>query len=353
VRPAVQEMSAYHVADASGMIKLDAMENPYPLPADLKQDWLALLAQVEINRYPDPAANELKVELRRAFALPDTSGLMLGNGSDELIQILVQALGGHERTILAPEPSFVMYRLIAAMNGMRYVGVNLQDKNFALDLPSLLRAIDKHQPALVFIANPNNPTGNIHSLHQLRELADHCPGLLIIDEAYAPFTDITALSLVDEFAHVMVMRTVSKMGLAGLRLGYMIGNTQWIEQLEKVRLPYNINALTQVSAKFALKHKSVLDEQARQICRDREMLLQSLSDFTGVTAFSSQANFILFRVIEGSGVSVFETLKSEGVLIKNLHGTHPALSNCLRVTVGTPEENQAFTKALQHALSQS
>jgi histidinol-phosphate aminotransferase len=346
VRPAVLGMTAYHVADATGMIKLDAMENPYPLPDHLKQEWLVSLQAVDINRYPDPAGTELKTGLRSAFDLPEGAGLMLGNGSDELIQILAQAMGGDQRVVLAPEPSFVMYRLIAGMNGLQYIGVDLRANDFSLDLSSFLQAIDQHQPALVFIANPNNPTGNLYSLDDLRTVADHCPGLLIIDEAYSPFTEMTAMSLVNEYEHVLIMRTVSKMGLAGLRLGYMFGNEQWIAQLEKVRLPYNINSLTQVSAAFALRNKSVLDEQARKICEDRQLLFDRLSRLKGLIVYPSQANFILLRLQHGSAQAVHESLKSSGILVKNLDGAHPMLAECLRVTVGADEENRAFMDAL-------
>jgi len=350
VRPAVQQLSAYHVADANGMIKLDAMENPYELPAELAQGWLAVMQSAALNRYPDPGAEALKLALRQSSDIPADAQLILGNGSDEIIQMLALALGGAAGGFLSPEPGFVMYRLIAAMNGLPYTGVALNSEDFSLDLPATVQAIHDQQPAVVFIANPNNPTGNIHSLQQLREIAAVCPGLLVIDEAYAPFTDMSAAALVSEYDHVLVMRTVSKMGLAGLRLGYLFGNPAWLEQLEKVRLPYNINVLTQLSASFALEHHSVFDQQAGLIRQSRTALYQQLSAMSELTVWPSEANFILFRAQSCAATAVFTALKDEGILIKLLDGAHPLLEDCLRVTVGTQEENQRFVEALTSIL---
>lgn len=352
IRPAVKQMSAYPVADATGMLKLDAMENPYLLPRELHQQWLAELDQSSLNRYPDPAATTLKQIMRQALDIPDDKGLILGNGSDEIILMLAQALGGKGRCFLSVEPTFVMYRMIAAMNGLAYEGVSLQAQDFSLNLDLTIKAIQDKQPAVVFIANPNNPTGNIHDLDTLREIARVCPGLLVIDEAYAPFTDISATSLVDEFNHVLVMRTLSKMGLAGLRLGYLFGNREWIDELEKVRLPYNINTLSQISAAFALKNKIVFDEQARLICLSRQRLLDDLNQLEGLTAWPSEANFILFRVEQGGAGKVFAALKQKHILIKSLDGGHPLLKACLRVTVGSEPENATFIQSMVEIMAE-
>lgn len=343
-------MSAYRVADASGMIKLDAMENPYRLPETLKDEWAMALRDAEINRYPDPTANVLKEAMYSHLDLPTGSDLILGNGSDEIIQILAMALGGNNRAFMSLEPAFVMYRMIAQMNGLQYVSVDLREDDFALDMEQTLTAIETHQPAVVFIANPNNPTGNIHTLEQLREIAEVVPGVLVIDEAYAPFTDTTALPLLKAYSHVMVMRTVSKMGLAGLRLGYLLGEKQWVSELDKVRLPYNINILSQHAARFALLHHEVFEEQARQIRHDREAMYQALKEIPTIQVWPSEANFLLFRVNTGTSESIHSELKAQGVLIKLLSGGHPALQDCLRVTIGTAEENQQFLTALKSVL---
>jgi histidinol-phosphate aminotransferase len=351
LRPAVADLSAYAVADASGMIKLDAMENPYSLPAELRPAWAESLQKVAVNRYPDPGAVKLKSMMREQLCLPPQSGIVLGNGSDEIIQMLALALGGAGKSFLSFEPAFVMYRLIALMNGLDYVSLDLQQDDFSIDLPKAVEFIKQRQPAVVFIANPNNPTGNTHDLDTLRQIAEVSPGIMVVDEAYEPFTDITALALLDEFDHVMVMRTVSKMGLAGLRLGYLLADQRWTEQLEKVRLPYNVNVLSQQAAIFALEHIEVFKDQAAQIRVDRQKMYNALKDMSSLEVWPSEANFILFRVPPGQGKSIHQGLKRQRILLKSLDGGHPGLHDCLRVTVGTAEENQKFIAAMREMVS--
>ena len=351
LRPAVTQMSAYSVADATGKIKLDAMENPYTLPDDLRAEWAAQLQRLDVNRYPDPGARALKSIMREQLSLPGEYGLVLGNGSDEIIQMLALALGGEGRAFMSVEPAFVMYRLIAMMNGLDYISVDLGATDFSLDMDATLSMIASRQPAVVFVANPNNPTGNIHQLDALRQIADAVPGILVIDEAYEPFTDITALPLLQEYDHVMIMRTLSKMGLAGLRLGYLVGHPGWTEQLEKVRLPYNINVMTQHAARFALRHLPVFQDQARQIRTDRQAMLAALDAMQNIDVWPSEANFLLFRVPAGRGRDIFDRLNQQGVLIKSLAGGHHHLQDCLRVTIGNHEENKRFIAALEVALA--
>lgn len=350
VRPQVRALSAYHVPDASGLVKLDAMENPYGWPQELVEGWLGRLRQVSLNRYPDPEARGLKRRLRRAFALPDAAGLVLGNGSDELIQMLAMAVGGPRRTVLAPEPTFVMYRMIAAFTGTRYVGVPLRGDGFGLDMDAMVAALERDRPALVFLAYPNNPTGNLFDAAEMRTLAERAPGLVVVDEAYCAFTEASFLEAVAEYDNVLVLRTVSKIGLAGLRLGLLVGPTAWLDEIDKVRLPYNINVLTQGSAEFALEHKAVLDEQSARIRSDRERLFAELAALPGVEPFPSEANFILFRAPRERADALFQGLLEAGVLIKNLSGAGGALADCLRVTVGRPEENTRFLEALRALL---
>lgn len=342
-------MSAYHVPAAAGYIKLDAMENPYTWPEALRQSWLAELAHVDVNRYPDPAASQLSVRLRAALDIPADMGLVLGNGSDELIQMLAMAVAAPGRAVLAPQPSFVMYDLIARFVGMKYIGVPLR-ADFSLDLPALLEAIDLHQPALVFLAFPNNPSGNLFDEREMVQIIQASPGLVIVDEAYHAFADRTFMQRLGEFDNLLVMRTLSKLGLAGLRLGALAGPPAWIEEIDKVRLPYNINVLTQHSADFALRHAHVFAEQTQAICAERENLSRALGKLKGLTVYPSRANFILLRAPAGRANEIFARLKQAGVLIKNLSGAGGALADCLRVTVGTPEENAAFLTALTEAL---
>lgn len=349
-RPEVLAMSAYHVADASNYIKLDAMENPYSWPEDIQQAWLEQLKHCQINRYPDPEAKSLAQALRAANAIPDDSGILLGNGSDEVIQILMMALPPNAG-VLAPEPGFVMYRQIARSLGLRYTAVPLLADGFDLDLPTMLATIEAEQPAMIFLAYPNNPTGNLFDAKAIEAILQTSNGLVIVDEAYAPFTDASFIGKLAEYANLMVMRTVSKLGLAGLRLGFLAGEARLIEQLNKIRLPYNINCLTQATANFALAHPQFLLEQTQAIRQQRGEMLQALQAMPKLHVYPSEANFILLRLSHGSADQIFSSLKQQGILIKNLSPQGGLLANCLRITVGKPEENQAFLSALKRALS--
>jgi histidinol-phosphate aminotransferase len=347
IRPEVQAINAYHVPPSEGLIKLDAMENPYTWPDAMRDEWAALIRETDVNRYPDPQAATLTQALRDAMQIPGDAGVLLGNGSDEIIQMLALALGGEQRVILSVEPSFVMYRMIAEFSGLSYVGVPLDDGDFSLQPEVLLAEIAQHQPAVVYLAYPNNPTGNLFDKDVIEQVIAAAPGLVVIDEAYSPFTDATFMQRIGDYDNLVVMRTVSKMGLAGLRLGLLAGPTEWIEQIDKTRLPYNINRLTQVSASFALKYKQLFDEQTNTLRLARESLLAEMESIPAVKVFPSDANFILVRLERGDASEIFDAIRAQGVLIKNLSNSHPLLANCLRVTVGTQEENAAFLAALR------
>jgi histidinol-phosphate aminotransferase len=352
IRPEIRALTAYHVSDASGLIKLDAMENPYGWPPEMVAEWLETVRGAPINRYPDAGGTALKAALRQAMHIPDDMDLLLGNGSDELIQVLALALAAPGRVVIAPEPTFVMYRLISTYAGMSYLGIPLLP-DFSLDLPALLQAIADYQPALVFLAYPNNPTGNLFDEDAVRTVIAASPGPVIVDEAYHVFAGRNLLGALREYPNLLVLRTLSKMGLAGLRLGFLVGSRDWIAELDKVRLPYNINVLTQLSAAFALRHTDVLETQAAAIRTERERVYAAISEMPGLTVYLSRANFLLFRAPEGRGCALFQALRAAGILIKNLHGSSPALRDCLRVTVGTPQENAAFLKALSAGLASS
>lgn len=357
IRSSIRELSAYAVPDATGMIKLDAMENPFPMPVELLDDWLATLRQVQLNRYPEAGSESLKRDFSRLFGIPESLELIYGNGSDELILLLCLAVinapfcKGKRPVVLAPEPGFVMFRYLANAAGLDYVGVPLEPQDFALNRSAMLQAVKQHQPALIFLAYPNNPTGNLFDESIVGEIIVASPGLVIIDEAYQPFADASYLQRLPGFENVLLLRTVSKLGLAGLRLGALIGPQPWLRELDKLRLPYNINSLTQASMAFAMAHYAVFEQQAREICRERQMLHENLTNMKKLQAYPSQANFILFRLRNAAADRVHEHLKSQGVLLKNVSRAHPLLAQCLRVTVGTGEENRIFLAALDSALN--
>ncbi|MCP5153904.1 MAG: histidinol-phosphate transaminase [Ectothiorhodospiraceae bacterium] len=344
----IRGLSAYHVADSRGYVKLDAMENPYPWPEDLRDAWLARLRGEQPNRYPESSAPSLNRLLRQVMAIPDGLELVLGNGSDELIQLLMLAVAPGT-PVLAPEPSFSMYAVCARVLGRPYVPVALDPQTFALRRAAMLEAIEAHRPGLVFIAYPNNPTGNLFERADVEAVIEASPGLVVIDEAYAPFAGVTMVDAALSRPNVVVVRTVSKLGLAGLRLGLLCGQTEWATELEKVRLPYNINILTRASAEFALEHHRVFDRQVARILEDREQLLGRLQAMNAVDVWPSAANFLLVRV-PGRGAGLVDALKAEGVLVRRLHGSSPLLEDCIRVSVGTPEENEAFLAALAAVL---
>lgn len=350
LRPEVRALSAYHVPDSRGLLKLDAMENPYSWPATFVDEWLERLRTADPNRYPDPACESLKASLKATHHIPAAAELMLGNGSDEIIQILLMALRPGA-TVMAPEPTFVMYRQISASLGLKFVGIPLAQDDFALDAERFSEAVTTHQPDIIFLAYPNNPTGNLFDRSVVEQVIRMAKGLVIVDEAYAAYASDTLMGELCRYDNLLVMRTLSKLGLAGLRLGYLAGPQPWIHEFDKVRLPYNINVLTQISALFALEQHDMFVGQVAAILRDRAALMADLSQIERVRVYPSEANFVLLRLLRHDATTVFTNLKQRGILIKNLHPQGGALTQCLRVTVGTPEQNQQFLTAFRAELS--
>ncbi len=350
LRQEVLDLHAYHVPDSSGYIKLDAMENPYLVPPELRGEIAEAVAAAAINRYPDPGAASLKEKIRAVTGLPQGMEVLLGNGSDELIQLLAMAVNKPGAVMLSVEPSFVMYKMIATFTGMRYVGVPLA-LDYSLDMPAALAAIKRERPALIFLAYPNNPTGNLFSADAVVQIIEAAPGLVVVDEAYYAFASDSFIPHLARYPNLLVMRTFSKLGMAGLRLGFLSGSVAWLGQLEKLRLPYNVGVLPQLVAEKLLVHHEVLLQQAEQIKLGRAKLYQQLSEIATVKVYPSEANFLLFRV--ANATAIFNGLKQRGVLIKNLDGGHPMLKDCLRVTVGTHAENEKFIAALQETINQS
>jgi len=346
VRPEVRALKAYHVPDSRGYVKLDAMENPYAWPDSMVTEWLEVLRGASPNRYPDPACDELKAALKVANSVPPECDLLLGNGSDEIIQILLMALNPGS-TVMAPEPTFVMYRQIANSLGLNFIGIPLNPTDFSMDLGAFTEAVVEHDPALIFLAYPNNPTANLFDRQSVDAILNTSRGLVVIDEAYAPYASASYMGSLGVFPRLLVMRTLSKLGLAGLRLGFLAGDPAWVNELEKLRLPYNINVLTQKSALFALSRQDILDQQVASILSERTRVMSLLKDIDGIHVFETSTNFILVRLEHHSAGAVFEQLKSLGVLIKNLDPQGGPLLGCLRVTVGTPEENDRFIKAFR------
>ncbi len=366
IRADVRKIASYQVADASGYIKLDAMENPYELPPALRAELGERLAAATLNRYPVPSYTSLKQRICQKLGVPAGYDVMLGNGSDEIISIIAMATSqqsggaaaqgapatqhGGRSVMMAPVPAFVMFARSAQYAGMDFVGVPLK-ADFTLDLPAMLAAIEQHKPAVVFLAYPNNPTGNLFNADDMVAIIEALGenGIAVVDEAYEPFARTSFMGRLPQHPNLVVMRTLSKLGLAGIRLGYASAAPALLEQFDKVRPPYNVNILSQVAAEFALDHIEVLNDQAAQLNLARGQLSEALAALPGVQVFPSSANFLLVRVPDAD--TACANLVASKVLVKNMSKMHETLANCIRVTVSTPEENQAFLTSLQASIT--
>ncbi|MDE1949019.1 MAG: histidinol-phosphate transaminase [Burkholderiales bacterium] len=350
IRQDVASMHAYAIQDSSGLVKLDAMENPFRLPPGLQRELGERLGRTAINRYPVQSSADVVAALTRFVELPAGCKLMLGNGSDELIDLLSVACNVPGATVLAPLPGFVMYEVSARLRRLEFVGVPLT-ADFELDEAAMLAAIARHRPALTYIAYPNNPTANLFdeaAVERLVAAVGEQGGFVVFDEAYQPFSSRSWLPRLAAHDHVLVMRTLSKFGLAGVRLGYLCGAAALIDEVEKVRPPYNVSVLNAEAALFALEHADEYARQATILRAEREKLQAALRQLPGVRPFPSEANMILVRVPDSR--AAFEGMKQRGVLVKHIAGLHPLLANCLRLTVGAPDENARMLSALKESL---
>ena len=349
LRADVQGMHGYAVQPSAGLVKVDTMENPFRLPADLRKQLGERLAEVALNRYPAERGDVLRAELAKHARMPEGCDIMLGNGSDELISLLTLAADVRGNVVMAPLPGFVMYEMSARLQGLKFVGVPLTP-DFELDGPAMLAAVREHQPALLYIAYPNNPTANLWDDDVVDAIIEAAPGLVVIDEAYQPFAARDSLDRLRRHEHVVLMRTMSKFGLAGVRIGYMMGRKSLIAEVDKLRPPFNVSVLNCEAALFALEHVAEYAKQAATIRAEREKLHGEIAKLPGVRAFPSEANMILARVPDAK--RVFEGMRARGVLIKNVSGLHTLLADCIRITIGTPEENPQTLAALRGALEE-
>ena len=359
IRPDVRAMHSYVVQPSTGMLKMDAMENPFALPEALQAALGQRLGALALNRYPGARQNDLKAALAAYAGAPAGYDVVLGNGSDELITLLALACAqpgtGHRATLLAPMPGFVMYPMSAQLQGLDFVGVPLTP-DFELDEPAMLAAIAQHKPAITYIAYPNNPTATLWDEGAVQRIIDAVGaqgGIVAVDEAYQPFASRTWLTRMQaepaRNAHVLLMRTLSKFGLAGVRLGYMLGQPALVAEIDKVRPPYNVSVLNCEAALFALEHADVFAAQAAELRAQRTVLIAALRAMPGIEkVWNSEANMVLVRVADAG--KTYEGMKTRKVLIKNVSTMHPLLHNCLRLTVGNAQDNATMLAALQASL---
>ncbi len=334
LRSDIRNISAYQVQSSKNMLKMDAMESPFGVPDELKDEFLEHISKSEVNRYPDASADELKITLRNLMNIPQELGVLLGNGSDELIQLLAMACSSDD-LIMSFEPSFVMYEMVSKFTNLNYHGVHLTD-NFDIDLNAALLSIKDKKPKLIFIAYPNNPTGNSFDYESIIEIIKSTDALVVLDEAYYAYSDKSFINEIVNFSNLVVLRTISKIGFAGLRLGLLIGSEKTIEQLNKLRLPYNINILTQASANFLLKDKQRISNNAKIIISERSRLYDELSLISDLTVYPSQTNFLLVEASDAK--SLFQSLKGQGVLVKGFK-IGSQLENFIRISVSQEKEN--------------
>jgi histidinol-phosphate aminotransferase len=336
VRPNIRSLSAYEAKDIPCKVKLDANESPYGF-----KDALKVVKSIKTNRYPDPAAKELKKLVSMELRLR-TENIMHGNGSDELIYYLITTFGG---PVLYPIPTFSMYGIISQALGEKRIAIPL-DKEFDLELEKILKAIKKEKPKLIFLSSPNNPTGNCFSSDRILKIIEVSNGIVVVDEAYQPFaSDKGFMPMLKDYKNLVIMRTLSKIGLAGLRVGFLIADGEIINEVNKVRLPFNLNSLSQAVAVKVLKNKKALKSYTKSIISERGRLFSEIAKIKGIKPYPSEANFILFRVKEPD--KIYKRLLKRGILVRNMNGV---VNNCLRVTVGTPEENRIFLNAIKEVI---
>jgi len=344
LRTDLAALRSFAVPPRAGRVALDLMENPHSLPQHLQRELGERLGRVALNRYPDDAQlQRLREALAATIDMPPDCAVMLGNGSDELIRLLSLALEPGS-AVLAPEPGFLVYRLAAMLHGLRYVGVSLAP-DFELDEPAMLAAIERERPKIVWLACPNNPTANLWDERAIERIAEAAPGLVVMDEAYQPFASRDSTALLRRHAHVLLLRTMSKLGLAGARIGCLVGRAPLVAEIDKLRPPFNVSALDAEAALFALEHADEYAAQAAAIRAERGRLHAALAALPGAKAWPSEANMIVVRLPDVRRACA--ALLEAGVLVKSLDGTHPLLANCLRLTVGTPAENERVLQVLR------
>jgi histidinol-phosphate aminotransferase len=351
-RDDLRALDGYHSAQVEVPVRLNTNESPYPPPVEFMSDWLEALAEADYNRYPDREASELRAALGQRLDQP-AARLFPANGSNEVLQTILLTYGGTGRRALVFEPTYALHAHLARITATEVVAGH-RDEKLAIDLDAASKLIERHRPAIVFVCTPNNPTGTVESrevVTQLLGLVAQRGGLLVVDEAYGEFAPWSALELVDDSAPLVVVRTYSKVwSLAALRLGFGVGPEWLVAELDKVVLPYHLSVPTQLAGRLALVHEREMESRVASLIEERGRLFAALSDLAGVAVFPSGANFLLFRV-DGDGRAVWKSLLARGVLVRDF-SRWPGLDECLRVTIGTPEENDAFLAALRGALQE-
>lgn len=353
VKPNIRSLRAYHAEEIPCKVKLDANESPYSAISN-QRSAISLGKNLQIlNRYPDPQATALRKLMAKELKVKPEN-ILHGNGSDELIYYMITTFGG---PVMYPVPTFSMYGIISQALDEKKIEIPL-DKDFDIDIEKTITAIKKYRPKLIFLSSPNNPTGNCFSSERILRIIKATSfsrgdsriaptsSLVVVDEAYQSFSDEKSfIPFLDKYKNLIILKTLSKIGLAGLRLGFLIANEDIVHEVNKVRLPFNVNSLSQAVAIAALKNKKQMHSYIASIISARKSLFGMMKKIEDITPYRSDANFILFKVPNAD--KVYYGLLNKGVLIRDLTGV---IENCLRVTVGTPAENTVFLRTLQQLI---
>ena len=348
VKPAVRAVKAYTLAARRAPVKLNQNENPYDLPEAVKQRVVERALMRPWSRYPDFEPRELLSALA-AFAGWRPEGVLAGNGSNELIQALLLVTVGPGTRVVIPEPTFTLYGLLTSILGGEAVRVPLGPE-LEYDAGALRRARRESAAGVTIVCSPNNPTGGVVAVEDVERLCADGDGLVVVDEAYHEFSGQSVVPLLARHENLVVLRTFSKaMSLAGLRVGYLLASPALVREIDKARLPYNLNFFSQAAALAALDQRRELESVVRTLVAMREEMLQALAAMPGVRPYPSRANFILFELLDRDPKAVFDALFNRGVLVRDVT-SYPRLERCLRVSIGSPDENAAFLGGLQAAL---
>ena len=343
-------LSGYHSPQLDVTVRLNTNESPFAPPTAFVDAWLAELRDTALHRYPDRAATALRAAIGAHVEQP-TERVFAANGSNEVLQTLLLAYGGPGRRALVFEPTYALHSHIARITGTEIITGHRGD-DFRIDVSNARELIERAQPDLVFVCSPNNPSGTVEPSEVVAEIVDAAPGLVIVDEAYGEFAPDSALSLIDDDRALVVSRTFSKVwSLAALRLGFAIAPAWLVDELDKVVLPYHLDVATQAAGRLALDFVPEMERRIRYLVEERERLFVALDEQPGVEVFESGANFLLFRCA-GRAHAVWEGLVVQGILVRDF-SSWPGVEDCLRLTVGTREENNAFLSGLAAVLRES
>ncbi len=343
VREDIRDLQPYQPHLYENVVKLDANENPYPFPAELRERIFAAVSGETFSRYPDPTADELRREIA-AYTGVDYRHIIAGNGSDELILLLLQTFAGPCKRVLIPVPTFAMYHIHSRITGSMPVHLPM-DEAYNVPVAEVLREMAHPDTRVTFLVTPNNPTGNCIPLATIEHILEHSAGLVVVDEAYIEFGGRTVVPLLAKHNNLVILRTFSKAALAGLRIGYLLAGPEVVGELLKVKQPYNTDNFSQLAATVALRNWSLIEAQIAQIVAERTRLTAEMTGLDGITVYPSEANFILFKPPQPAD-EVHKRLLDAGILVRNLGGA-PGLANCLRVTIGQKEENDLFLANLR------